>query len=76
MSDPLDTYNVIWTSPSVNHLGSMPIGNGDIGLNLWVEAGGALVFYTPPQNHCLYVVVTTSVVQRASTTTEVVTTVP
>jgi len=23
----------------------MPIGNGDIGLNLWVEAGGALVFY-------------------------------
>ena len=27
----LDYYNVIWDSPSQDHNGSMPIGNGDIG---------------------------------------------
>ena len=23
----------------------MPLGNGDIGVNLWIEAGGDLLFY-------------------------------
>jgi len=32
--------NVIWTSPSKNSLGSMPIGNGDLGANVWVEPSG------------------------------------
>ena len=41
----LGKYNVIWNSPSNNSSGSMPIGNGDIGMNLWVEANGDLVFY-------------------------------
>lgn len=41
----LDRYNVVWTSPSTNALGSMPIGNGDIGINAWVEPSGDLVFY-------------------------------
>lgn len=41
----LDEYNVIWNSPSKNSSGSMPIGNGDIGLNLWVEENGDLLFY-------------------------------
>jgi len=41
----LDAYNVVWDSPSKNHNGSMPIGNGDIGLNVWVEEGGDLCFY-------------------------------
>jgi hypothetical protein len=44
-ADPLDRYNVVWDSPSENSSGSMPIGNGDIGLNVWVEEGGDLLFY-------------------------------
>ena len=43
--DPLDQYNVVWNSPSKDSAGSMPLGNGDIGLNLWVEADGDLLFY-------------------------------
>ena len=44
-ADPLENYNVIWESPSKDHNGSMPIGNGDIGMNVWVEPNGDLVFY-------------------------------
>jgi len=42
--DPLTAYNVVWTTPSEDHNGSMPIGNGETGLNLWVEPNGDLVF--------------------------------
>ncbi|MBM4042392.1 MAG: LamG domain-containing protein, partial [Planctomycetes bacterium] len=42
--DPLGLYNVVWDSPSKDHGGSMPLGNGDVGLNAWVEAGGDLQF--------------------------------
>ncbi len=38
-------YDVVWTSPSRDSSGSMPIGNGDIGLNVWAEEDGELVFY-------------------------------
>ena len=38
-------YNVVWNNPSENSLGSMPSGNGDIGINLWVEENGDLLFY-------------------------------
>lgn len=41
----LDDYNIIWDSPSEDESGSMPLGNGDIGLNVWMEDGGDLVFY-------------------------------
>ena len=41
----LDRYNVVWDSPSETPAGSMPIGNGEVGLNVWVEANGDLVFY-------------------------------
>lgn len=41
----LDRYNVVWNSPSKNAAGSMPIGNGEVGLNVWVEEGGDLLFY-------------------------------
>jgi hypothetical protein len=44
-ADPLDESNVVWESPSKNSAGSMPLGNGDVGLNVWVEEGGDLVFY-------------------------------
>ncbi|MCP5537491.1 MAG: hypothetical protein H7A51_14815 [Akkermansiaceae bacterium] len=38
-----DAYDVIWDSPSDNSRGSMPIGNGDIGANVWVEPSGDIV---------------------------------
>ena len=40
----LDKYNVVWHSPSQNSSESMPVGGGDIGLNVWVE-DGELLFY-------------------------------
>jgi alpha-L-fucosidase 2 len=43
--DPLDQYNVVWDTPSQDSSGSMPIGNGDIGLNVWVEENDDLLFY-------------------------------
>ena len=44
MKDPLEQYNVVWDTPSHDSSGSMPIGNGDIGLNVWVE-NNELLFY-------------------------------
>lgn len=41
----LSDYNVTWTTPSRNASGSMPLGNGDIGLNVWGEPNGDLLFY-------------------------------
>ena len=41
----LDDYNVRWDSPSRDASGSMPIGNGEVGLNVWVEENGDLLFY-------------------------------
>ena len=41
----LSRYNVVWNTPSHNAAGSMPIGNGELGLNLWVEEDGDLLFY-------------------------------
>ncbi len=41
----LRQYNVVWDSPSEDSNGSMPIGNGDIGLNAWVDTSGRVCFY-------------------------------
>lgn len=42
----LDSYNVVWDSPSVaGSLESMPLGNGDITSNVWVEQNGDLMMY-------------------------------
>lgn len=38
-------YDVIWPTPSETAAGSMPLGNGDLGLNVWVEPNGDLRFY-------------------------------
>lgn len=43
--EALDRYNVVWDSPSANAHGSMPLGNGDVGVNAWVEKSGDLVLY-------------------------------
>ena len=44
-ADVLDRSNVVWDTPSKDSLGSMPLGNGDIGLNVWCEQDGDLLFY-------------------------------
>ncbi|MDD5707014.1 MAG: DUF5703 domain-containing protein [Kiritimatiellae bacterium] len=41
-ADPLDACNVVWDSPSKDQNGSMPVGNGDIGANVWMETNGVL----------------------------------
>lgn len=41
----LQQYNVVWDSPSKDHHGSMPLGNGDISINGWVEESGDICFY-------------------------------
>jgi alpha-L-fucosidase 2 len=45
MLSALAQYDVVWKSPGRDSRDSMPLGNGDIGLNLWVEEGGGVLFY-------------------------------
>jgi Domain of unknown function (DUF5703)/Concanavalin A-like lectin/glucanases superfamily len=45
IKDHVSRYNVIWDSPSIDAHGSMPLGNGDVGINAWIEPSGDLVFY-------------------------------
>ena len=40
----LDRYNVVWLTPSEDYNGSMPIGNGELAANVWVEPTGDLIF--------------------------------
>jgi alpha-L-fucosidase 2 len=40
-----DQFNVVWNSHSNISRDSMPVGNGDIGLNVWTEENGDLLFY-------------------------------
>ncbi|WP_303018728.1 DUF5703 domain-containing protein [Parabacteroides goldsteinii] len=44
-SDIVNQYSVAWDSPSKNSSGAMPIGNGEVGANVWMEENGNLVFY-------------------------------
>ena len=44
-SDEIARHSVVWDTPSNDSSGSMPIGNGDIGLNVWVEESGDILFY-------------------------------
>jgi hypothetical protein len=41
----ISEYNVLWESQSRNSRGSMPVGNGDIAANVWVDHTGELQFY-------------------------------
>jgi hypothetical protein len=41
----LDRSNVVWTTPGKDAGDSMPLGNGEVGINLWVEENGDLRFY-------------------------------
>jgi alpha-L-fucosidase 2 len=42
--EPPSKYDVVWDSLGKNERDSMPLGNGDIGLNLWTEQNGDIVF--------------------------------
>lgn len=42
----LDQYNIVWTSQSRNSGESMPCGGGDVGLNVWVENGDLLFYFS------------------------------
>ena len=39
---PQHVCNLAWDSPSTGANGSMPLGNGEVGLNLWMEKNGDL----------------------------------
>ena len=41
----IDACNVVWDVPGPTSWQSMPLGNGDIGLNVWVEPTGDVDFY-------------------------------
>ncbi|WP_418262439.1 DUF5703 domain-containing protein [Flavobacterium faecale] len=43
-SPVVESYNPVWNTQSLNASESMPLGGGDIGLNVWVEKGD-LYFY-------------------------------
>jgi alpha-L-fucosidase 2 len=45
LSRVLNAYNTVWNVPGPTSMQSMPTGNGDIGLNVWVEPTGDLCFY-------------------------------
>ena len=46
LAQRLADYDVVWDSPSVDAAGSMPIGNGEVVLNVWCEeATGDILFY-------------------------------
>ena len=45
LKHPIDVYNIKWTDFSNDSQESLPIGNGDIGLNVWTEKNGDIIFY-------------------------------
>lgn len=44
-SDIVNDYSVVWNTPSENASGAMPIGNGEVGANVWMEENGNCLFY-------------------------------
>src|SRR5580692_9846180 len=44
MRKQLADYDVVWSTPSKDVSGTMPLGNGNLGINVWVEADGDLQF--------------------------------
>lgn len=41
----LSAYDVVWRTPSADATGSMPIGNGEVGANVWCTPDGRLHCY-------------------------------
>lgn len=40
-----DFYTLIWNEPSDDYYASVPLGNGELGVNAWVDKFGALHFF-------------------------------
>ncbi|MDR1141249.1 MAG: DUF5703 domain-containing protein, partial [Planctomycetaceae bacterium] len=38
-------YEVVWDSPSKNVYETMPLGNGEVAVNVWIDEAGILRFY-------------------------------
>ena len=38
-------YEVTWDSPSADSNGTMPLGNGEVAINAWIEPSGDLRFF-------------------------------
>lgn len=45
MMKQLSSYDVVWDEPGKSSADSMPLGNGDIGLNVWTQPDGHMLFY-------------------------------
>lgn len=45
IEQPVSRNDVVWSTPSVDASGSMPIGNGRFGANVWVTGDGAVKMY-------------------------------
>ena len=45
MDNALRTTSYTWSTPSVNSAGSMPVGGGGVGLNVWCDSQGTIRFY-------------------------------
>lgn len=44
MAYEVSEYDVVWNSQSDNSNGSMPLGGGDVGCNVWVEKGDLMLY--------------------------------
>jgi hypothetical protein len=42
-SNSIATYDIVWNSLGTNENSSMPLGNGDVALNVWTEQNGDIV---------------------------------
>jgi hypothetical protein len=40
-------YQLVWDTPSKNTYETMPLGNGEVALNAWIDEAGTLQFYIP-----------------------------
>lgn len=46
MAQSISDYNIVWNTQSKNSSESMPCGGGDIGMNVWVENGDILFYFS------------------------------
>ncbi|MGB8352344.1 MAG: DUF5703 domain-containing protein [Chthoniobacteraceae bacterium] len=45
IAPPVAVPPLVWDTPSGKSLHSVPLGNGEIGLNVWVEPPGDILFF-------------------------------
>ena len=43
--DASPVYTLVWDTPSKNTYETMPLGNGEVALNAWIDETGNLRFY-------------------------------